>query len=154
MRGSLLSSILLMCIGIFYLVSASRYDFGRLPDPKAGFFPTIAGIAFVLLSVSLLLVSVRSRGRGVPDAEREALTLRRLFPAILVLGGVVIHILVVETVGFLLASTALMMFLMWVRGARNWVVTTVMSAATSGVLYWLFWVVMRVPIPRGALWGG
>ena len=90
----------------------------------------------------------------MPDAEREALALRRLFPAILVLGGVVIHILVVETVGFLLASTALMMFLMWVRGARNWVVTTVMSAATSGVLYWLFWVVMRVPIPRGALWGG
>lgn len=154
MRGNLLSSILLVCIGVFYLVSASRYDFGQLPDPKAGFFPTIVGLAFVLLSGSLFLVSVRSRRRGVPDVEREALTLRRLFPAILVLGGVVIHILVVEYVGFLLASTALMMFLMWVRGARNWVVTTVMSAATSGVLYWLFWVVMRVPIPRGALWGG
>ena len=155
MTRSLATAAVLLAVGALYLASALTYEFGDLVNPRAGFFPTLVGIALVGIGGALTLVSLRRREEEDRRAAmRETLNLRNLASAALLVIGVLAYILVVNLLGFLLASAALMMFLMRVAGERRWLVTVVTSAVTSGALYWLFWVQMRVPIPWGKLWGG
>jgi putative tricarboxylic transport membrane protein len=151
---NLVSAAVLFCVGTMYLASALTYEFGGLLDPKAGFFPTLSAVALLGIGGALLLVSFRQRQAEYRlTAIRERVNVQNLSSAILLVAGVLAYVLVVEYLGFLLTSAALILFLMWVMGERNWPVIVVTSAATSGILYWLFWVQMRVPIPQGRLWG-
>lgn len=154
MTKDLVSAVALFCLAVSYLVGGFKYGFGELSDPRPGFFPVLLGLALALNGAALFVVSLRHRGdRDRLLAAWGALHVRGSSPAIMLVAAVVVYLLVVEYLGFLLASTALMLVLMRVMGGRSWPVNLVASAATSGVLYWLFWVVMRVPIPLGRLWG-
>jgi putative tricarboxylic transport membrane protein len=151
---NLVSAVVLLCVGVMYLAATVRYEFGDLADPKAGFFPLLVAGALVGIAGALVFAAFRHRPAeyhlaGVGEARGG----QSPYPALLLVAAVLIYVLVVEYLGFLLTSAAFILFLMWVMGERNWRIMAVTSAATSGILYWLFWVQMRVPIPRGRLWG-
>lgn len=149
-----IGAIFCCCIGLFYLISSLKYSSGTIDNPGPAFLPIILGYLMLFLSGLLLLLSLRKRKNGSRLAEIwEGLNVRNIFSAAMVVAGVTVYLLSINYVGFLFASPVLVFFLAWVMGGNRWVVNIILGIVSAGFAYWLFWIVMRVPIPLGSLWG-
>jgi len=82
----------------------------------------------------------------------KGLPLRNLPTAAKVVGGIIVYLLIVTPLGFLLATSLLMVFLAWAMGGSRRVANMIVGLISVGILYWLFWTMMRVPLPQGTLW--
>lgn len=149
----LASALVLALLGFAYLIWSFDYDVGTANTPGAGLFPRLLGIAMALCGLLLVAFSLSTRGRkeeaGFPS---DAHSRSNLFSALLVIVNIVSYLLIIQYVGFLVASSLLVFFLAWLMGGRSWIANIVLSVASTGLAYWLFWVMMRVPIPSGSLW--
>jgi putative tricarboxylic transport membrane protein len=119
--------------------------------PGPALFPRILG---ALMAAFGGLVSVK--GLRARDAT-EDVEWRRLYRntsflnALVVLFGVLGWILTVHRLGFLLASAGLLCVVMW-RLRVPAIKTVVVAVVFTGVVYFLFAKVMRVPLSLGVLW--
>ncbi len=149
------SAVFLFSVGIFYLISSLEYEAGALDDPGPGLFPRIIGLVIIFTNLFLLFLSLRRRAGGTKSKLLPPeLKGSRLFSAGMIVGAVILYLLVLDKVGFLLASPLLVFFLAWVMGGNNWIANLILGVVSSGFIYWLFWIIMRVPIPTGSLWVG
>ena len=140
--------------GLIYLFYSWEYEAGAADNPGAGLFPRIIGFILVLSSLLLLLRSLRNRtGKDKMGTLWQELSAGKILSAVSVVGSVVLYLIVLNTVGFLLASPFLVFSLARIMGGSNWWANLILGVVSSGVIYWLFWIIMRVPIPTG-FWGG
>jgi len=154
MMKDLISALFYSCFGLFYLISSFKYDVGTAMTPGPGLFPRIIGFIMLLCGFLLIFSSLYNRKEKEKlSATWDGLSGKNLVSAMLVIGSVTFYLLVINYVGFLIASSILVLFLAWVMGGRNWLFNVTLGIVSSGLTYWLFWVIMRVPIPQGSLWG-
>jgi len=150
-----ISSIFLLCVGVIYLVLSTSYQAGSMANPQSGFLPRIIGLIIVCFSLFLLISSLRR-----PDKKEKLNSLwkgldkKTSISALMALGSIIVYLLIIEKVGFSIASAALVWFLGWMMGGSKQVLNIILGIVSSALAYWLFWVLMRVPIPLGSLWGG
>ena len=145
-------AIFFLALGLFYLIVSCQYNVGTLGEPREGFFPIVMGGFMVLLSAWVLLSSLKKRAEKENLREIwEKLDLRKVLSAALVLGCVSVYLVILEPVGFLLSSPPLLFALAWIMGGKNLVVNGIIGVVTSVVIYWTFWILMRVPIPLGMI---
>ncbi len=141
-------------IGLFYFIYSWEYGIGPLDNPGPGFFPRIIGLIFIVINSLQLLLSLRKRTeKNRLSTLLQDLQVRGIILAGMMVGIVITYLIVLDTVGFLIASPLLVFSLAWVMGGRNWMANLVLGVVSSGVIYWLFWTIMRVPIPAGFLGG-
>ena len=147
------SAVFLLGVGIFYLFYSLEYEAGALDDPGPGLFPRIIGLIIICTNVFLLVLSLRRQaGESKSKPLMPLLKGKHLLSGGMIVGAVILYLLVLDEVGFLLASPLLVFFLAWVMGGARWMANLILGVVASAFLYWLFWVIMRVPIPRGSLW--
>lgn len=148
------SAIFIISIGGFYLIYSLDYNTGSLANPQHGFFPRIIGIALVASNLVLLLSSLfKRKQKDKLSTIWEGIDPKNIVSALMVIGSLSLYLLVINYVGFLVASPALVFFLAWVMGGKKWIYNIILGVVTGGLLYWIFWIMMRVPIPLGSLWG-
>lgn len=149
----LAGAVVFSFLGFGYLFWSLEYDAGTATTPGPGLFPRLVGIAMAACGLLLAASSLYGRGRkeqaGFPADEHSR---SNLLSALLVVGSIASYLLVIQYVGFFLASALLVFCLAWLMGGRSWIANTLLSVVTTGLAYWLFWVMMRVPIPSGSLW--
>jgi len=145
-------AIFFLALGLSYFVISLSYNAGTMENPREGFFPIIMGGFMVLFALSVLISSLKKR------SEKESLSgmwntfdSRKVLSAVMVLGCVSLYLVVLNAVGFLLSSPPLLFALAWIMGGKNLVVNGIMGVVASVVIYWIFWVFMRVPIPLGTI---
>ncbi|MCC6889043.1 MAG: tripartite tricarboxylate transporter TctB family protein [Hyphomicrobiales bacterium] len=149
----LASALVLSLLGFGYLIWSLEYDVGTATTPGPGLFPRLMAMAMALCGLLLAASSLYGSGRKEQaDIPSEEFSRRNLLSALLVIGSIVFYLLVIEHVGFLIASSLLVFCLAWVMGGTSLIAITFLSVVSTGLAYWLFWVVMRVPIPSGSLW--
>jgi putative tricarboxylic transport membrane protein len=149
-----ISAGFLIGIGLFYFIYSWEYEGGALDNPGPGFFPRIIGLIFIFSNSLQLLLSFRKRTeKNRLSTLLQDLQVRRILLAGMMVGVVITYLIVLNTVGFLMASPFFVFSLAWVMGGRNWMANLVLGAVSSGIIYWLFWTIMRVPIPAGFLGG-
>jgi len=68
------------------------------------------------------------------------------------LAMVLLYLLLAETVGFLILMTVMLGLFLWRLGTR-WLSAAAISVVLVPLVYYLFAVILRVPLPRG-VWGG
>ena len=142
---SLLGTLVAVCGAA--LVAAS-FGFREMPGQpiSAGFFPRLIG--FALVGVGLLLaVSAADRrlvGRSAAFARRGP------WPAVLLVAGIGLWILLVQPMGFV-AATALLIFGTGLLLGGRFSVAAMVAPPAAIVLYYLFAVALRVPLPRSAI---
>jgi putative tricarboxylic transport membrane protein len=154
MGRDVFSAIIYTGFGLFYLASSLKYSAGTLANPGPGLFPKIIAIVMFLCGLALLKSSLR----GGEKKERlssvwEGLSTRNITSFMMVIGSVALYLVILNSVGFLLSSALLVLSLAWAMGGGNLFYSIVLGIVSSGLTYWLFWVIMRVPIPQGSLWG-
>lgn len=106
-------------------------------------FPAIiAGLGVVILGILLATGGLRT------TSAADRFTARGALRVAIVLGAIGVYLIAAETVGFVLTAGAITAFLMWLLDVRVRTALLV-SASVVAVVYHVFAVLLRVPLPRG-----
>ena len=109
------------------------------------FFPSVLGVSFLVILAGLVATGGLRRPR-----EIDSLSTADLLRSAEVIGWVLAYLLLVETLGFVITSAALLALWMLRLGSR-WPVATALGVLVAATTFQLFAVALRVPLPRGWL---
>ncbi len=115
-------------------------------------FPLIVLVSLFGLSAVLAIQGLLRARRGKAKSEQtlpRGMTAAKL--AVLAAGGTA-YALLVEPLGFILATPILVALAMVLFGERRPIRIALVSVAASAALYFLFRGVFRVPLPRSFFW--
>ena len=134
--------------GILYCIGGFLLPRGTLEAPKAGLFPLIVGVFIVAISISLLFRSLRGGVDGGDQIEPfpKGADRNRLLGVFV---SLLIFALCLKPLGYLISAVGLMAVIVRLFGLRGWVKIAFAAALTGFLSYYLFAVILEVPLPRG-----
>lgn len=139
-------AILLSLSVIFFALTFTFPAQSIALSPKV--FPRFVTVCMFILSALLLAQGIQKRrreGGSKPERERDW-TFARRFLLMTVCGFIYTRIIGLS--GYLVATPLLIAASMLIFGERKWYRIVLVAGITTGVLYWLFRMIFRVPLPR------
>ena len=120
-----------------------RVGSGLSQDPA--YYPRILAFILALLSISLIIDSLRKRAKLSIKVNTELLKNLGLFLALLL-----IYILLLNPIGFIIATAAFAFSMIWfLGGTKKQAIVT--SIPMSLIVYIVFSFVLKVPLPKGII---
>ena len=142
------AAAVLLVFGLIALEEARKLRFGSIARPGPGFFPVVLAAAFSLVCLVLLVSAIRTRDAGAAPG------LRLGWPKIVaVMAALFVYALVLEPLGFVIATFALLLFFFKALERQRWVSALAGSLVTAFVTYLVFKIWLNVQLPAGP-WGG
>lgn len=133
-------ALALFVVSAGYLAAATRFSFGVLAAPKAGFLPRLVGCSAVILSAINLWFVFRTRIEVRADGSRPS-------RAVLFVAGLVAYVLLLKPLGYALATALATAYLLKAAGTEGWRLPAGLSIGLAGGLYVLFVLVLKIPMP-------
>lgn len=146
-RRELAAAAVLLAFGLWALTQARGLRFGTVAAPGPGFFPLCLAGALCLAGIGLF---VQARRTAPGDVTAPAAGVRR-FAVAGTLGALLIYALVLEQLGFLLATFALLVFFFKALQRQSWLVVVGGSLATALLSWLVFKIWLGVNLPGGLL---
>jgi len=147
-RSGVISALTLLALALAALLESSKLPFGTFSSPQPGFFPLILAIFLAFFSVVLL-------AQEIPQTDKETGALlggvalwKRI---VLAIGALVAFGLLFETIGYLLTTFLLIVFLLRAVERQKWWLVVVVAFCTALVTYLLFGILLNTPLPAGIL---
>ncbi|KPJ75822.1 MAG: hypothetical protein AMJ54_13825 [Deltaproteobacteria bacterium SG8_13] len=140
---------LLMVFSLFVFFQAFRISgFSSISSP--GTFP-MGAAAVMILSLAIILVNNRRRGKPDADSFKEELRLaaRKVMPRIFLVytAVIVVYMVLIEPLHFLPSSFAfLLTSMIYLKGGR-WLKLAIIAIGTMAGIYLIFQYVFRVVLP-------
>ncbi len=155
--GDAVFGALIAALGAYMIFAASSFPSFPGQPYGAALLPTLLGIAFIVCGALLVLRDIRARRRADGPmtilAIQPALRDRRgAISGALVIAAVLAQILLGDLIGFIpISLTMLLVIFLWF-GVKP--LTAIFFAILgTGVAWWLFSFILKVPLPRGLLDG-
>jgi len=146
MRRALLgTSIVASLLAVAYLAEAMRYPRGTMAQPGPGLFPLAVGVLLLIVAVGSGLEVWLDGTSGDMGWPRGSDALRVLAVLATSLGYVVL----LPYVGHPVAATLVTLAVLQVMHVRGWVLKVGLSLGLGLGSYYLFAVVLGVPLPAG-----
>ncbi len=139
-------AFLLLSIWLIYQIShfpttAERY---RSLGPEV--FPYFLSICLTFLSIAMIYQGIRrERGAILSFSFKEKSAEQMLLLIILVCSFAYF----IEDIGFILGGLGFMALAQLIMGAKKWWFIIALSLAVVGIIYVLFVILLRVPLPEG-----
>ena len=143
-----IASVGIFAIGVVMIVSNYRIGAGWASDgPQSGYFPMRIGVILCLASLAVLLRSLfgKQRERGI------FVTWQRLRPVLLVLLPTAVFVLAIKFIGIYVASALFIAAFMRVMDKSRWWKVVLVSIGVNVLLFWMFEIQFKVPLPKGPL---
>ena len=137
-KGELGLALFFVAVGVLWIARAARMPMWEGFAPDSGFLPLIYGILLAGLALTAVAQVWRADAAGPPQEYRKPLL-------VLVILGAAVSALPVA--GFVISVFALLLLLYAVVERLPWLTSALVAAATTGVLYLVFKVWLRVPLP-------
>lgn len=120
----------------------------------AGQFPIVVGTLTVVLGVLLVVQILRGR-LGHPDAAEGDVDTTRLRWRQLALAAaaLVLFALTVDVLGYPIAAALAFIGVAVATGAKRWLLTIAIAVVLSLGVFYLFTLLLRIPLPAGILTG-
>ena len=152
--GELAFGGFLLALAVTVLVDAAG-----LPESTSAsgigpaFFPTLVGIALLVIAAALVVLALRG-GRGTPDeGEGDVDPSRTNLPtALLVAGSVLAYGLLIDTAGFVVAAFVTFWGIAYALGARS-LRAPAISLVVALTVYFSFTMGLKIDLPAGFLEG-
>ena len=125
------------------IVESLRMGTGTMKEPGAGFLSLAIGMALAVFSLVLIV-------RGWKPAQSSS-PVKHSATTIIALVSLFIYSLIMDRIGFVVATFLLVAVLFQLAERRRWWVLLGMSALVTAVAYLLFGVVLKVYFPEGIL---
>lgn len=147
-RYDQMSGLVGLIFAIYICIESSRLSFGSFHNPGPGFLPLLVGLFLGIFSMIVFLqatLSGRSQEHFPPWYPRE-----RWKRLIWVLVALFAYAICLETLGFLISTFLLLVFLFrYGMERKRWVVAIGASAMASFSSYAVFELWLRTQLPRG-----
>jgi len=146
-RGWHAAAVALLVTFAFFIFESWQLSLRDTLGPGPGFFPFWLGVLGAVLAVFLLTQLHLNR----VDLGTEALVFDRagVRNAVLVLVGLIVATALLDVIGFRLSMLLLIPYLLLVLGVRNWVTVGICAVAGSFGVYYVFFDLLKVPLPAG-----
>jgi hypothetical protein len=141
MRSELRSGIFFFLLSLLVMGESLRVELGTFMEPGSGFLTFGMGLVMCALSVVLIWRGWGVRESQVPHARRVVLALASLF----------VYSLVLNILGFVVATFFLVAVLFHLGQSRQWWLVIGMSALVTFMAYLIFGVFLHVYFPVGFL---
>lgn len=144
MPRDLVSAVFWLAVAIYVSFEGfTKLKLGTLHQPGPGFFPFWGGLLLGACALILLARSLKSRDRLASGAIP--------WPAlIMVLGALLGYLLFLEMLGFIIV-TLLFLLALFCFAEIGWIKHVAWSAIATSLVYALFKLWLKVPLPSGLL---
>jgi putative tricarboxylic transport membrane protein len=153
-KAEAMVTLLVIICGLGYFLAATQYPIGKLDSPGPGLMPRLLGIAFIFLSTSLLVTNWLGRRSGPPPSpahKEQSLKLKTPLQVTVIL---IFYVAALQPFGFALSTFLAIFFTARFMGLEGWWKPVIISVGTVGLVHLLFVLLLDVPLPVGAIWGG
>lgn len=138
------SGTVLVLFALLVIWESRHLPLGTFRQPGPAYFPVILAILLVILGAFLVLTAGRA-----PLFSSIAWTEWR--HAVAILGASIFAIFAIERLGYRLTVLLVLMFLVKVVEKRGWLLSLAFAFSFSFGSYFLFYTILRVPLPEGPL---
>ena len=121
---------------------------GSLSEPGTGFMPFIVGLGIIILAILHLLESAIIKGKR-PAERASPWSGIQWKPVVYTLIVILAYILMLPKLGYLIATSFAMIFLLKSGKAMSWTVAIFVGILTSAISYLIFGIWLNVSFPRG-----
>jgi putative tricarboxylic transport membrane protein len=146
-KGYLIIGTIGLFFSVGYLVLSFQYPMGQLEQPGAGLFPVIVAVIMMLASIATLQEGLRMDKTLHVDCPSGANRNRLLG----VIGLLLVYVLILPYAGQIIVSTLFSIFLLRILSKLTWPRILTYSVVISTVLYAIFVILLKVPLPRGTI---
>jgi hypothetical protein len=115
-------------------------------------FPRFVTVCLFLLSSLLLIQGIRKQRKMRPTEPRTEIDRAYLFRFILLTAAGFLYTRLIRYTGYVVATPLFIAAAMLVFAEKKWYRIIPISVGTTAVLYLVFRMVFRVPLPRFGLW--
>jgi hypothetical protein len=138
--------LIISLVGIIFIVPRETYSLGYEAGLSPAFFPYLVLCLLGGLS-GLLAISNLVKGRAEePFPLFENDTLKKFILSCCIVFGAC---LTLNCLGFLIVGPLTVAAAMWLMGCRSWVQLAFVSPAGPILLYFIFSILLRQPLPKG-----
>ena len=134
--------LVLAALALFMLWESRKLPLGTLQNPGPAYVPML--LAVILLAFSAIIIALGGRSSRVAAAGW-----REWRHAVGILAVCVFMALALERLGYRITTFVALAILLGVLERRSLVTTALFSAGFAAASFYVFAVLLRVPLPRG-----
>ncbi|MGG1677043.1 tripartite tricarboxylate transporter TctB family protein [Neobacillus sp. NRS-1170] len=142
-----IASIVFLAVGVLFIIGSrhlSSSSYGSVVGPDI--FPFVLGIILVLLSIRLFFETNVSKGG---QSKTEKLEYK---PFLIIFLATLIYILTLETIGYVITTFLFLLVCFQTMERSKLLTSIIISAAFSGLVYFLFVDVLKGTLPGWPIW--
>ncbi len=143
-----LFSLFLILVGVVFCLSSFKIGIGRINAPGPGFIPFGTGGLLILFSIGTIFETYFSRK---VEGKASLFSGKRWEVVLSVLISLFFYVLVLDILGFVLATFLILMFLFSISEKQSLKVVLGASMLTTAFAYLLFDYFLKIPFPIGFL---
>ncbi|PLS07320.1 tripartite tricarboxylate transporter TctB family protein [Neobacillus cucumis] len=141
------ASILFLTVGVLFIIGSkhiSSSSYGSVVGPDI--FPFILGILLVLLSIRLFYETFIKQSN---KSQKEKLDYK---PFLIIFVATLVYMLALESVGYVITTFLFLVVCFQTMERKKLVSSIIISAAFSGIIYFLFVEVLKGTLPGWPVW--
>jgi putative tricarboxylic transport membrane protein len=143
--GRRAGALVVLAASVAYLVGSLAFPWGSAARPGPGFFPVAVGVFLCLVALSFVLVPGAARAAAVIEALPAGARMRVTATTLALVG----FTLLMPWIGFPVVAFLFVAILLRRLGGGGWTGAVIAAVVSAGLSYYLFAVVLAVPLPRG-----
>lgn len=136
-----------LLLSAIYLWIALGYPRGTMDQPGPGLYPLFVGVLLVVTSIGSIVTDLLKLAQG----ELEIPKGKDLGRVLTVLGGAAGYVLLLLYAGHLLSSILVVFVVLHAMGLTSWPMKIGFTIGLALGSYYLFDILLKVPLPRGFL---
>lgn len=145
-RSEQIVALIWLALGIGIAVGALDLGLGELHMPGIGFMPFLIGVSLGVSGL-ILLIAATAKGKG----EERIWQGQRWENVVLPVSALLAYIFLMEPLGFLISSFLLMFLLFKTTAPGKFISPLASSAVVVFLSYMIFFVWLKVSLPKGFL---
>lgn len=142
-KSNIFVSILVILIGIFALFQVKSFPQGQNNVVGPGFFPGLIAIILIVLGVILFAQSIRMKK---DDDVKVNLFDKENKLAYIIMLITLVYLIAINYIGFIISSIIYLAILIVLYGEKNKLKALIYSSVISLVIYFVFNVLLNVPL--------
>jgi hypothetical protein len=139
-----ISGTTLVCFSLLVIWESRHLPFGTFRQPGPAYIPVILAALLLLLGLSLIFISSRA-------PLLSSLRWTEWRDVLAILAASTFSVFAIERLGYRLTVLLVLGFLVKVVEKRGWMLSLVFAFTLAFGSFFLFYTVLRVPLPEGPL---
>ena len=136
------SAIVLIIFALLVIWESRQLPLGTFRQPGPAFIPILLALLLLMFAVFLVLTSSRA-------ASLSSITWTEWRHALAILAASLFSVFAIERLGYRLTVLLVLGFLVKLLEQRSWIVSLSFAFTLSFGSFFLFYTVLRVPLPQG-----